>query len=141
MPASDTPSAQPASAEPVAAETPQPAGGLGTPAVTAPQPSPSAGPAIKLSAGVALPQSLPTGTAMGFSVDYRFTQGGPGTVSRCVWVIEASRADQPVRQDVQLQTEGTLQMFVPQWRPEHGPFRCHIESASGQQLSDSMPLR
>jgi hypothetical protein len=30
---------------------------------------------------------------------------------------------------------------VPQWRPENGPFRCHIEDSSGQSLSQSEALR
>ncbi len=95
---------------------------------------------ILLSAGVALAQTLPTGTAMGFSVDYRFKQGGPITGSRYVWVIEGTKPE-PVRQDVQLGMQGTLQTFVPQWRPENGPFRCHIEDDSGQPLSESEALR
>ena len=130
----DKATAQPGefAAEPVAAQAAPPA----AMPTTTPPPS-SAGPAIRLSAGVALPQSLPTGTAMGFSVDYQFVQGSPETASRYVWVILGNQPE-PVRQDVQLRPEGTLQVFVPQWRPEHGPFRCHIEDGHGQRLSASL---
>lgn len=103
-------------------------------------PSAPSGPPIRLSAGVALPQNLPSGTAMGFSVDYRYVQGGPEAGSRYVWVIQGNQPD-PFRQDVQLQQDGTLQTFVPPWRPEHGPFQCHIEDGHGKRLSDSAPLR
>lgn len=96
---------------------------------------------IKLSAGVALPQSLPTGTAMGFSVDYRFTGGHPNPSSHYVWVIEPSKGE-PVRREVKLKDEGTLPpMFVPGLRPENGPFRTHVEDGYGNRLSASLPLR
>jgi len=95
---------------------------------------------IRLSAGVALPQSLPTGTTMGFSIDYQFTQGRPSPSSPYAWVIEPSRG-QPVKQPVQLRERGTLQGFVPGLRPEHGPFKTHIEDAQGNRLSASAPLR
>jgi hypothetical protein len=94
---------------------------------------------IRLSAGVALPQSLPTGTAMGFSVDYQFTAGEPGT-SPYLWVIEPTRG-QPKRQPVQLRERGTLEGFVLEFRPENGPFHTHIEDANGNRLSPSLPLR
>ena len=99
-----------------------------------------AGPSIRLSAGVALPQSLPTGTAMGISVDYVFTAGQPLSSQRYVWVIEPAKAD-PVKQPVQLCQSGTLQAFFTQLRPEHGPFQAHIESSDGSRLSTSISLR
>ncbi len=98
------------------------------------------GPSVRLSAGVALPQSLPTGTAMGMSVDYVFTAGQPLSSRRYVWVIEPAKAD-PVKQPVQLSQSGTLQAFFPQLRPEHGPFHVHIESSDGSRLSTSISLR
>ena len=97
-------------------------------------------PSIRLSAGVALPQSLPMGTVMSFSVDYQFTQGQPNPSWQYVWVIEPARGE-PVRQDVRLTDQGTLPAFVQQLRPEHGPFQTHIEDSSGNRLSRSVPLR
>lgn len=114
------------------------------PAANPPAAPPSAGPTaaqpwIRLSAGVALAQTLPTGTAMGFSVDYEFTQGRPNPSSRYVWVIEPAKG-QPVKFAGPLANKGTLQVFVPHWRPENGPFRTHIEDTEGNRLSPSIPL-
>lgn len=103
-------------------------------------PSPGA-PSIRLSAGVALPQTLPTGTAMGFSVDYEFTQGRPNPSSPYFLVIEAAKG-QPLPIKVpRMTSKGTLSGFVRGWRPEHGPFEGHIEDAGGNRLSRSIPLR
>ena len=99
-----------------------------------------AGPSIRLSAGVALPQTLPTGTAMGMSVDYTFTVGQPRPSLAYVWVIEPAKAD-PVRQSVPLSQSGTLQAFFTQLRPQHGPFHTHIEGSDGTRLSQSISLR
>jgi len=104
----------------------------------------SAGPSsestIRLSAGVALPQTLPTGTAVGISVDYQFTQGGPAAGANYVWVIEAAGNNETIKQPVQLSDRGTLQGFTP-FRPEHGPFSTHIENYKGTRLSKSVSLR
>jgi hypothetical protein len=89
---------------------------------------------------VALAQTLPTGTAMGFSVDYEFTEAGPNPSSPYLWVVEPSRG-QPVKMGVSLRERGTLQTFVLQLRPEHGPFKSHIEDGHGNRLSQSIPLR
>lgn len=97
-------------------------------------------PSIRLSTGVALPQTGPNGTMMGFSVDYEFTQGGPSPASRYVWVIEPTRG-QPVKFMGPLKDKDTLQVFVQHWRPENGPFESHIEDARGNRLSPTIPLR
>jgi hypothetical protein len=89
---------------------------------------------------VALAQSLPTGTAMGFSVDYQFAQGEPNPSSRYLWVVEPSNGP-PAKIGVRLQEHGTLQTFVLQLRPEHGPFKSHIEDGQGSRLSRSIPLQ
>lgn len=144
----------PAEDKPVAAETPRP---FLSPAATAPRPavperrrpsvrpplagsSPAANFPIQLSAGVALPQTLPTGTAMGFSVDYRWAQGQPDPNTPYFWVIEAAGAP-PLRQAVRLDRQGTLQGFALELRPEHGPFQTYITDASGRRLSPTVPLR
>ena len=118
------------------------------PAIVAPrtavvQPSaakPQAAPSIRLSAGVALAQTLPTGTAMGFSVDYEFTEGRPNPSSPYFLVIEPAKGP-PARIKVLLNSKGTLQGFAVGWRPEHGPFEGHLEDASGNWLSPSISLR
>ena len=118
--------------------SPPPAGPLGSPPPARTSAS-SASASIDLSAGVALPQSLPTGTAMGMSVDYRFTAGEPQPSRQYVWVIEPAMGD-PVRQPVRLSTRGTLQAFFPQLHPRNGPFQAHIESPDGSRLSNSVSL-
>ncbi len=145
----------PESAAPIEApETPPPAdapapstagapageSGAGRPNAGRAGPSPSTAPpsaSVKLSAGVALPQSLPIGTVMAFSVDYRFTGGGQRG-SSYVWVIVPEKG-QPVRQPVQLKPHGTLQGFF-ELRPENGPFKSHIEDAQGTRISPSVPM-
>lgn len=141
---------QPDPAEPPAMDQPTEPGSYASsptpatlPASAPPTPLEPTGPrqpSIHLSAGVALPQSLPTGTAMGFSIDYQFTAGEPSPSSPYAWVIQPSKG-QTVIQPVRLSHEGTLQGFVPQFRPENGPFSTHIEDANGNRLSRSLPLR
>lgn len=125
-------SAPPVEPEPTAVEpTPLPS--------TSVPPAGSEQPLIRLSAGVALAQSLPTGTTMGFSVDYQFSGGAPGS-SPYVWVIKPAKG-QTIKQPVQLQPQGTLYGFFPPLRPDNGPFSTHIEDAHGNRLSKSLPLR
>lgn len=128
---------QPAAADPPA-NPPEPPSLPASPPPARPPQSPAA-PAIDLSAGVALPQSLPTGTAMGMSVDYVFTAGEPLPSQRYVWVIEPAMGD-PLRQPVQLSSRGTLQAFFPRLHPRNGPFRTHIESPDGSRVSASVSL-
>ena len=78
---------------------------------------------------------------MGFSAEYQFTQGGPNPSSSYFWVIEPSNGP-TAKLKVRLQDRGTLPLvFVPQFRPENGPFQSHIEDGEGNQLSPSIPLR
>lgn len=95
-------------------------------------------PPIRLSAGVALPQTGPDGTLMSFSVDYRLVQGDPAP--EYVWVIERAKGV-PARQKVKLGRQGNLPILLPGWRPEEGPFHTHIEDGAGKRLSESLPLR
>ncbi|MFH1923481.1 MAG: hypothetical protein ABIP48_26775 [Planctomycetota bacterium] len=154
-PTTDSPPAAPSAPESTPASSPRGEVSGGPPASPPPAPVPPAAagppatvpmgtprqPSIKLSAGVALPQSLPTGTAMGFSADYRFTDGQPSPSSRYFWVIEPAKGE-PVRMEVKLNDEGTLPpTFVPSFRPENGPFRTHVEDGYGNRLSPSLPLR
>ena len=109
-----------------------------TPASTSP-PQPSAM-SIKLSAGTALPQSLPTGTAMGFSVDYEFVSGQPDPSAEYLWVIKSAQG-RTTKQRVQLKPRGTLEGFVLEFQPEHGPFQTGLEDAQGRGLTELAPLR
>jgi hypothetical protein len=107
--------------------------------VSKPQTSTEVQQAIRISAGVALPQTGPEGTLMCFSVDYEFTQGEPGS-SEYIWVIEREHG-RPARQPVQLARQGNLPILIQGWRPEDGPFRASIEDRSGHRLSAVIELR
>ncbi len=79
----------------------------------------------QLSAGMALPQSLPTGTALGMSVDYVLLETLPTAAVQAVWVIEsaqAGNAEVPVR----LAAQGNLMTFITNMKPEHGPFHSYL---------------
>jgi hypothetical protein len=100
---------------------------------------------VRLSAGVALAQTLPDGTGMLFSIDYRFTAGGPDRYTRYAWVITPQNA-KPLRQEVLLREEGTLQAIMRGMVPEVGPFQCHLEALSRGSsrpavISDVAPMR
>ena len=117
-----------------------------TPSQTAPSPVDAAAPGtdmIRLSAGTVLPQSLPTGTSMHFSVDYRVREKPADSSAEYIWIIERAMGPAATR-PVQLKFKRTLMQLNPGWRPEQGPFRCHISirGSSGQltQVSPSVPL-
>ena len=89
---------------------------------------------VKLSAGVALPQPLPNGTAMGFSVDYVVLEDLPPSDGEIKWVIESAKESTEV--DVQLDSEGNLTTFAPTMKPEDGPFQSYlaIVASDGHKL-------
>lgn len=95
---------------------------------------------IRLSRGVALPQTLPTGTAIGFSATYEFTSGGPRSSSKYFWVI-TNRQRQTAPIPVRLNRAGQLNTFIG-WRKHHGPFSCHIEAvtSNGERRTISSEL-
>lgn len=100
---------------------------------------------IRLSAGVALPQSLPTGTQIGFSVDYQFHIGSPDPAGQYVWEIKTG--DGTIRRvPVQLTgRKGTLNRFMP-LRPSDGPFVSRIASVTladgpAEPLTDWVGMR
>ncbi len=108
------------------------------PAPSGPQRSPDL--SIHLSMGVALAQTLPTGTEMGFSVDYQVQRGWPQPTTDYFWVIERARGA-PFRTPVRLRHGGdNLATFVP-WRQSDGPFESHLEDASGKRISQSLLMR
>lgn len=122
------PAADPVAAFPAA----DPASAVPPPAVASPVPVVAPGgptaPGIELSAGVALPQTLPQGTVMTFGVDYRFADGGPDPGVRYVWVVEGrgkvERAEIP-RLEVQGQLPGFFSRILT---PNDEPFRSWIEA-------------
>jgi hypothetical protein len=81
---------------------------------------------VQLSAGVAVPQSLPGGTQIGVSVDYRVS-GSLHPSARYALVIESGAGELAL--EVRLAAAGgTLQSFLPlAVRPEHQPFRARVE--------------
>jgi hypothetical protein len=87
----------------------------------------------QLSAGVALPQTLPSGSQFCFSVDYQFTRGWPRSSGRYYWVIEPTGAP-PLVVPATLQKKGTLMLIESGVRPEAGPCRCYlVEAVSASQ--------
>lgn len=97
---------------------------------------------IQLSTGAALAQTGTEGTMMSFSVDYQFNEGQqPQPSQRYVWVIERTTGA-AAKIPVQLRASGNL--IAPpltSWRPEEGPFQGHVEDASGNRLSETIPLK
>jgi hypothetical protein len=109
----------------------------------APTPRPRTTNLVRLSAGTSLPQSLPTGTTMSFSVDYGLRQKPGNSSIKYFWVIERTMGS-PLAIPVQLRAKGTLTQLTTGWRPEHGPFRCYIalRNSSGKltPVSATVPL-
>ncbi len=101
--------------------------------------------AFHLSAGAALPQSLPMGTVMSFSVDYKQRAQPPAGQVRYLWIIKGVSGSTH-QQPIALKSSGTLTAIVPGLRPEAGPFECHLAAVHGsrgrpQSVSNSVPLR
>lgn len=110
----------PADTPPAADPTYSPAG----PTDSSPKPS------IRLSVGIALPQTLPDGTQIGVGVDYKVTSGRLSTSAKYFWVIEKGQGE--VAMEVQLKPQGgNLAGFLPiSIRPEDGPFKTRIDEVS-----------
>jgi hypothetical protein len=89
--------------------------------------------------GVALPQPGPEGTMMMFSVEYQVARLPPG-VKELVWVIERAQGG-PARIKFPPGMKSPLNTALMGWRPEHGPFRSHIEDAKGRRLSASIDMQ
>ncbi len=124
------PAAAPAPPPPPAPTPPSSGGVESAPAtstgVTSP-PAPAAGPAtlnVELETAVALAQTGPDGTLVGFSVDYKFATAPP-QVAR-FGLLLARLDGQTMLAEQTLQTEGNIAVLVPSWKPEHGPFTASI---------------
>jgi hypothetical protein len=84
----------------------------------------SPAPLIHLLAGVAVPQSLPTGTVMAISVDYSLYAELKSS-SRYALVVKSTAGE--IVSEVKLEPEGNLSVFFQQLKPEHRPFTARIE--------------
>ena len=93
-------------------------------------------PSIRLSVGLALPQTLPDGTQVGVSVDYKITAGKLNSAAKYVWVIESRQGETAM--EVQIAPQGgNLASFLPiSIRPGDSPFRARIDevSSSGSRV-------
>ena len=86
---------------------------------------------IQLSTGVSLAQTGPDGTLMSFSIDYQFTATPPVAGARYGVVVQR-RDGQAVLQEEKLKVSDTVQLLVPKWRPEDGPFYAFIVELNSQ---------
>jgi hypothetical protein len=111
-------------------------------------PTPSAStakPFIKLSVGIALPQTLPDGTQVGVSVDYKLLKPSLNSSAKYYWVIESRQGETAM--EVQLKPQGgNLAGFLPlEIRPGDSPFKARIDeiTTSGSRVcvSNVEPLR
>ena len=99
---------------------------------------------IRLSVGLALPQTLPDGTQVGVSVDYKLL-GSLKPSAKYLWVVQSAKNE--VTMEVKLsQQGGNLANFLPyEIRPEHGPFKARIDevTTSGSRVcvSNVEPLQ
>lgn len=98
---------------------------------------------VRLSAGTSLPQTLPNGTSVAFSVDYEVSGAGLNSTDQYVWVIERNGGTAH-KQVVRLEQRGTLQAMTP-FRPEQGPFRSYLTAVAADQsekrISQSVDMR
>ena len=101
----------------------------------------SSRPKFDLSAGVALPQTLPNGTGMMFSVDYQLIGGQIGTNDQFALVVKPANAQAFMQPQGRLQNSGTIQIIAPGMKPNIGPFEAFIIDRSNNVLSNKEPLK
>ncbi len=99
---------------------------------------------VRLSQGIALEQTGPTGPIMLFSVTYRFVGELPNPESQYALVIEQPRGSAMGR-PYKLQSEGTFQSIAEGVRTRDGPFTAHLVEITADQtrrvVSDRISLR
>jgi len=113
---------------------------MSRPATTADAPASNL---VHLSAGLALPQLLPDGTAMGMSMDYS-VNSRLNSSSKYYLVIKSGAGE--TISEVKLEGQGNLSAFFTQLKPEHRPFSAHIEEVSSASkrrviVSNELPLQ
>ncbi|MCA9174166.1 MAG: hypothetical protein KDB14_06725 [Planctomycetales bacterium] len=111
-------------------------GGVGTTNSTANTPGAPAAPHVRLSTALALAQTLPSGTAMGFSVEYTFLAGYVPN-GRYVWIIQPPSGP-AVALPVQLSRRGALTQFVPQWGPVPGTYQLQLAIVDSNDRPQAM---
>jgi hypothetical protein len=111
------------------------------PVTSTPPPAPASGGDVDLhlKVGVALPQTGPNGTLMGFSVDYYLIAGSlheEARYSKFYWVIEGMEGFRLATQIPQLKQSDNLLLLKDGWRPENGPYRCYVveERRDGKRI-------
>ena len=106
-----------------------------TPPATAPSNSGSPGansvPKVRLLRANALAQSLPTGTAMGFSMEYQFLSNYLPN-AQYAWIIQPPQGN-AVAIPVRLQAQGTLSQFVPAFGSMEGTYKLQLVIFDGKQ--------
>ncbi|MBI1900244.1 MAG: hypothetical protein HYS13_03895 [Planctomycetia bacterium] len=122
-----------------------PAPSSSTPGATT---APGADVQLHLKAGVALPQTGPNGTLMGFSVDYYLIAGslhGQARYAKFHWVVEGAAGFRLSTQIPQLKQDDNLLLLQDGWRPENGPYRSYVveERRDGKRVvvSNVCPMR
>ena len=109
-------------------------------------PPASVPPPIRLSMGVALPQTGPDGILMSFSVEYDRPQATPipsrwrTKPIRRITSGDRTGACALFKQAVHLGGQNTLVVLINGWRPTDAPFTTHIEDRYGHRLSRSIDL-
>jgi hypothetical protein len=100
---------------------------------------------IRLSAGVALPQTLPEGTTVMCSMDYEWTEGGPQQECEYVWVVELGNGQRVAIPANVSKRRGTIQTILHGIRPDQGPFKGAVfiksPGANPEPISDFVKLK
>jgi hypothetical protein len=149
VPAVTAPSETPAPATPPDAakgpdKSPAVAAPPQKPDVPAPAPDTRVG-RIRLSAGVALPQSLPQGTTVMCSMDYEWVEGSPQQGCEYSWVVELGNG-KPVAGPAKVnRRRGTIEIILNGIKPDQGPFKGAIfvktPGANPEPISDFVNLK
>lgn len=132
-PAAANPEQNPVARNPVAPRPVETTALQTTPSATA------AKPFIKLSVGIALPQTLPDGTQVGVSCDYKLLKPTLNSSAKYLWVIESAKGE--IAMEVQIKPQGgNLAGFLPlEIRPGDSPFKARIDevTTSGSRVTVS----
>ena len=75
---------------------------------------------------VAKTRKMASGSAVEFSCEYAFEQGGPMRGMELVWVIEPKSGAAVTRPIRTVRQKGKLRYFNKESKPEDGPFKCHV---------------